>query len=55
MLLAWLITSAVMTLRSGRRNAAHTEHAEHVERQEQRRIRPTMPPAARAVTGAPRR
>ncbi len=48
MLLAWLTVSAVMMLRTGRRGAGHA-----AGRQEGGTT-PTMPPAARAITGAPR-
>jgi hypothetical protein len=48
MLLGWLTASAVMMLRSGGRPVEPADQALEARR------RATMPPAARAVTGAPR-
>lgn len=49
MLLAWLGGSAAMTLLAGQRDV------EPAEQRREGQPGPTMPPAARAVTGAPRR
>jgi hypothetical protein len=48
LLLAWLTVSAVMTIRSGHHGA------EPIEQRRDATTRPVMPPAARAITGAPR-